>query len=289
MTGARKTEHGEWRRRERGFAMIAAVAAVGFFGYLALVAVAGGRGAVDSAEAGLVRARLSADADAGLALAIHELALSEPTRRWSLTDPPRRVGFQGARLTITVEDENGKIPVNFIRAEQLHRLFDLAGADPGQIDALVAAFIDLRGDPRPGGETSADAAVLDPRIAAQRGPLTSLDELLLLPGMSPALFARIAPALTVHAATPTFDPRTASPLALAVMAPSAPNGPAPSEQVRDRTGAMSAAPAAPISLAGRTLALRVDAEDGQGGRFSRTEIVEFTGAAVRPYVVRGIE
>jgi general secretion pathway protein K len=259
-------------RRERGYAMIAAVAAVACFGYLALSAIKGGRSAVVSAGADLSHARLSADADAGVAMAIHELGLGDPRRRWSVVGPPHQLEYEGARLAITIEDENGKIPINFVRADQLRRLFEAAGADPRQIDGLVEAFIDLRGDPRPG------ATPVDAGFQAQRGPLTSLDELMLLPGMTPALFARIAPAVTVHASTLAFDPRTASPLALAVMSTSGVAAP----------GSVLAA-ASPIDLNGRTLSIRVDAADGRGGALRRTAIVEFTGAAARPYVMRGLE
>jgi general secretion pathway protein K len=202
-------------RRERGYAMIAAVAAVAVFGYLALAAIAGGKSAVVAASAGLTRARLAADADAGVTLAIHDLGLTDPSRRWSVTGPPHQIAFQDASLSITIEDENGKIPINFVQAAEMRRLFEQGGADPRQIDGLVEALLDLRGDPRPRAASAGFA-----RIEAQRGPLSSLDELELLPGMTPALYARIAPAVTVYANTLAFDPRTASPLALAVMSPS---------------------------------------------------------------------
>jgi general secretion pathway protein K len=120
--------------------------------------------------------------------------------------------------------------------------------------------------------------------------LTNLDELQLLPGMTPALYARIAPALTVHATTLAFDPRTASPLALAVMSPSYANAPAAIEQAREKAGEVAAlANQPPISLTGRTLTIHVEASDGQGGRLARTAVVEFTGAARLPYVMRGVE
>jgi general secretion pathway protein K len=278
-------------RRERGYAMIAAVAAVAVFGYLALAAIAGGRSAVVAASAGKTRAKLTADADAGVAIAIHDLGLGDPTQRWSVTGPPHQVSFQDATLTITVEDENGKIPLNFIRADQLHRLFEQAGADPREIDGLVEAFIDLRGDPQPKDSTpAAGFPRIDDRIAAQRGLLSSLDELMLLPGMTPALYARIAPAVTIHASTPVFDPRTASPLALAVMQPANANSPGAIQQARERAGQTTAlGEAPPISLNDRTITVRVDAADGHGGFLRRTAVVQFTGAAARPYVMRGLE
>ena len=278
-------------RRERGYAMIAAVAAVAVFGYLALAAISGGRSAVVGTNAGLTRARLTADADAGVALTIHELGLSDPARRWSVTGPPRKVEFEGANLTISVEDENGKIPLNFVAADQLRRLFQLGGADPRTIDGLVEALTDLRGDPRPpGSRPSAGALPADPRLAAERGPLSSVDELELLPGMTPALYARIAPAVTVHATTLAFDPRTATPLALEVMSPANAGSPAMIERSRAQAGETPAlAGLPPIAVAGRTVTVRVDAEDGHGGRLRRTAIVEFTAAPSRPFLVRGLD
>ena len=279
------------QRRERGYAMIAAVAAVAFFGYLSLAAIAGGRGAVVAANAGLTRARLSADADAGAALAIHELGLEDLKRRWSLTGLPREVDFEGAKLTITVEDETGKIPLNFVPSPQLRALFQQAGADPRQIDGLVEGLQDLRGDSRPGGSTAAAGFPrVDARIAAQRGPLWSLDELKLLPGMTPDLYAKIAPAVTVHINTLAFDPRTAPPLALAVMSPSSANSPGAIEQVRERAGQTAAfADLPPVTLGGRTVTVRVDAADGHGGRVERTTVVQFTGFPARPYILRGVD
>ena len=278
-------------RRERGYAMIAAVAAVAFFGYLALAAIAGSRSAVVAASAGLTRARLAADADAGTALAIHELGLTDPSRRWSVTGPPHQVAFQDARLTITIEDENGKVPINFVQSQRLRSLFELAGADPRQIDGLVEALLELRGDPNPSGAGgSAGFPRLDPRIEAQRGPLSSIDELELLPGMTPALYAKVAPAVTAYASTLAFDPRTASPLARAVMSPANANSPAAVDQALASEG-QSPAPSgsSPISLAGRTVTVRADVADARGGRLQRTTVVEFTGAAARPYVIRGME
>ena len=272
--------------------MIAAVAAVAFFGYLALAAIAGSRSAVIAATAGLTRARLTADADAGTALAIHALGLTDPSRRWSVTGPPRQVVFQGDRLTITIEDENGKVPINFVQAGRLHSLFELAGADPREIDGLVESLLDLRGDPNPSGLAGpAGFPRIDPRIEAERGPLSSIDELELLPGMTPVLYAKVAPAVTAYASTLAFDPRTASPLALAVMSPGYANSPAAIDRARADAGETPALAGGqpPISLAGRTITVRVEAENGRGGRLQRTTIVAFTGAAARPYVIRGVE
>jgi len=263
--------------------MLAAVAAVAAFGYLSLAAIGGGRSAVVAAGAGLAQARLAADADAGVALALHNLGLLDPKRRWRVSDLPHEVEFEGAQLTISLADENGKIPLNFIQSSELHRLFELGGADPSKIDTLVDAFVDLRGDQRAGGVRTAGFPQVDVRIAAQRGPLSSVEELQLLPDMTPAIYARIAPAVTVHAITLAFDPRNASPLALAVMSPSAAAPP--------QAGAAPGSTPAddPLVLAGHMVSVRVDAVDRHGGALRRTAIVDFTGSRARPYVMRGLE
>jgi general secretion pathway protein K len=258
------------RRGERGYVMLAAVAAVAAFGYLALAALGGGRSAVIAAGAELTQARLSAACDAGAALAIRQLDLVDPARRWRLVGPPHEIMFDGMTLAITVEDENGKAPINFLQVGELRRLFELGGADPKDVGRLVANFTALRGDLTPAG---APSPPIDPRIAAQRGRLTSIEELQLLPGMTPALYARIAPAVTVNSTTAAFDPRTASPLALAVMAPRTP----------------PAKPAEAPPVAGHIVTVRVEATDGRGGRVRRTTVVDFTASAARPYYVRGLD
>jgi general secretion pathway protein K len=271
-------------RRERGYAMLAAIISVSYFGYLALTAIEGGRTAVVAASADLARERLATDADAGVTIAIHELGLTDPTQRWAVTGPPHTVDFDGARLTITVEDENGKIPINFVQAPELERLFETAGADPRAADAMVEALKALRGDPNPGGFPD-----LGDGIAAQRGPLTSADELNLLPGMTPTLYATIAPAITVYANTLAFDPQTAPPLALSVMSSPTATQQGPTATPPSPSGGHNAGPPPPSSLTGRTVTIRIAADDRRGGRLRKTAVVEFTSAPARPYVVRALE
>jgi general secretion pathway protein K len=271
-------------RRERGFAMLAAIIAVSYFGYLALTAIEAGRSTVAAASAGLAREKLSADADAGVTVAVHELGLTDPTQRWAVTGPAHVIDFGGAKLVITVEDEGGKIPINFVQAPDLTQLFEQAGADPRAVDNMVEALQALRGDPTPGGFPD-----FGPRIAAERGPLTSLDELNLLPGMTPALYAKIAPAVTVYGNTLAFDPQTAPPLAVSVMSASTALQQTLTPTPPSATGGHSAGKPPPAALSGRTVTIRVEADDHHGGRIRRTAVVEFTSAPARPYVVRALE
>ena len=250
--------------RERGYATLAALAATAIFGVLALEVTASSRSAVVSAQAERSRARLTAAADAAVAIAVHDLMLSDAARRWTLTDPPHLLTFDGVALTVAVEDENGKAPLNFLTRAEVRRLFELGGAAPADIDVLTEGVIAMRATdgPASGGPL------------ANLGPLTTVDELALLPRMTPALFARIAPAVAVNAPTPAFDSRTASALALAVMS---------------GEGGAAAPATGPLNLTGREVTLRVEARDGAGGALRRATIVEFTGAAGRPFVIRAVD
>lgn len=242
--------------REKGYAMVAAVATTAFFAYVAVQAIASARSAVTSARAEAVRARLSADADAGMALAAHGLGLADPAQRWRLIGERREVEFDGTRLLISVEDEGGKIPLNFIARPQLVQLFGQAGASAAEADAL-------------------SDELLAERQADPRG-LSALDQLAALKDMTPALYARIGPVVTVASPIETFDPRTASPLALSVMR----------SGLRESPGSQ---PLPAPTLTGRAFTIRIEATDGRGGGLFRTYVVEITGSRARPYVVRSLD
>jgi general secretion pathway protein K len=248
-------------RRERGFAMIAAVAVMGIIADAAIQALATGRAELAGATAELRRAQLDADAQAAVAIAVHQLALSDPASRWAADGRTRALGFGADTVLVDPEDEGGKLPLNFMTPPEILRLFQLAGADPGQAQALTDELIRMR-DGAPGS---------DPR---SHGPLSALDELGLLPDMTPDVFARVAPAVTLAPPSLSFDPRVASPLALQVMQPSTP------------VGSGSAAAGGPAPLA-KLVGLRIEAR-GPGGtdKLIRTETVELTSSPSRPAVAR---
>src|SRR5206468_2767847 len=127
--------------------MIAAVTAMAVFAFLALEAANEARVALIGASARATRARLSAEADAGLALAEHGLAMVDPAQRWNAAGDLRTAPFDGDTLTIGVENEGGKIPLNLIQAPEAERMFELAGASPEQARTLTAEFIAMREGP----------------------------------------------------------------------------------------------------------------------------------------------
>ena len=108
--------------------------------------------------------------------------------------------------------------------------------------------------------------------------------------MTPALYARIAPAATVASPVMKFNSRTAGPLATAVMAPNLDDTPAMIEAQRAQAGERAVFDEIQaIPLTGRMLTVRVDVADGHGAELHRTAVVELTGAPGRPYLVRSLD
>ena len=125
------------RRRDSGYAMIAAIMGVAVFGYIAFEAIAQNRGVLAEVRGEAEQAKLAAACNAGIYMAISGLATADPTQRWTIDGRLRVASFDGMNLAITVEDERGKIPLNGIIEEEAHSLFQYAGAT-GRGGLLVA-------------------------------------------------------------------------------------------------------------------------------------------------------
>ncbi len=275
---------GDSEARQAGYAVLAAMLAAACLALLAAQVVSTSRSAVQSANAEVVRARLESAADAGLAMALDGLSSDDPTARWDIDGRPRRESFEGADLTITVEDERGKVPINLITPAQARSLFEHAGADAPELDGLVEAFLDARDPTR---TVHAPAAGASGGAPPEQG-FAAISDLAHVSGVTPSMFASVAPSVTVSADDATFDPRTATPLALEVMGGAGTSPTAVIERQRELAGERTALDITPpINLVGRALTIRVTAEDAHDGRFEAASIVELTGRPERPYLVRG--
>ena len=275
---------------ERGYSMIAVVIAMALVAGIAIESIERSRSAVVSMGAHAARARLAAAADAGLAVAVHGLAITDRGARWDIDGRPHTIDFHGVTVTIAVEDERGKIPLNEIDEAQVRRMFEAAGAPPAVIDGLVDSFLDWRDDDDDRRLHGAEAADYAPRgIVPANGPFSAVTELALVRGMTPALLAIITPAATVVSANAVLDPRTAQPFALAVMDSGGANGPAIIERQREQAGQRPALDITPeIDLTHRALTIRIMARSGDAA-LARSAQVELTGLANPSYVVRTLD
>ncbi len=165
-------------------------------------------------------------ARAGLEYALVRVADAEPTTRWQPDGLPYDWRFGGATLSITVEDEAGKIDLNQADGPLFSRLMQVLGVDAGQADVLAAAILDWRdiddlGQPKARAEDPDYAAAGLP-YGAKDAPFESLEELQQVLGMTPALYRQLVPYLTLYSGRSLPDAEFAAGPVLAAMGQDAP-------------------------------------------------------------------
>jgi general secretion pathway protein K len=276
---------------ERGYAMIAAIVGVAAFGFIAFQLIAQDRGVLAEVRGESEQAKLIAACNAGLMLAIHGLADPDPAQRWGIDGRPRTGSFANIGLTITVEDERGKIPLNGIIEEEARQLFQMAGATGTQLDTLTDSFEDWQdvdNTPRPAG---AEAPFYAPfGYKPRNAGFHTVGELRMIKGMTDDIYNKVAPASTVFfGESGGFSEQTSQVLALEVLGEEGPN----SLEVQQRVAQLSGAAAPPPSLikasyVARTLTVRVEAREN-GAYLKRNAIIELTGNASDPYWFRYLD
>jgi general secretion pathway protein K len=239
-------------------------------------------------------ARAEADLDAAVARAVLGISDLRPDQRWRIDGAPRIFLFDGQRVRIAVQDQAGCIDLNMASGALLRQFLIGAGLDADASGRLADNIVDWRsntGLTGLNGATVADYQAAGMRYVPRHGPFQTVDELKLVLGMTPKLFARIRPALTIYNHRPTFDAAFAPREALLALYP---NDPGQIEKIlRARDGDLNAsmqigfaqgASASPTAPAGR--AYSIAAETAIGSRtFRRTAVVELTGDGKRPYFV----
>ena len=151
-------------------------------------------------------AQAEALADAGVSMAIHELA-RPPTdlQRWKGDGMTHLWNYQGARLRVTILDESAKIDLNFAPTVLLKGLFRTLGVAESDADALADAVADWR-DPDDlrslHGAEKADYAAAGRAYGPANAPFETIDELRQVLGMSDDLFRKLEMLVTVHSRQP---------------------------------------------------------------------------------------
>ena len=150
----------------------------------------------------VTRARLDAAATAGVHRAV--LEIMKPPQfpdRWNVYGVPQAWTFQGVPMQVSLLDESAKIDINVGNEILIRGLLRSQGASEEEAAALMDAILDWR-DPdtlkRLKGAEEADYAELGLPIKPANAPFQSIEELQLVVGMTPALYQRLAPWITIY-------------------------------------------------------------------------------------------
>jgi general secretion pathway protein K len=163
-------------------------------------------------------AAAEAIADAGIARAAAGVVL--PVAQGGLRTEQTIYAWQfaGGEARFLISDEGGKIDLNAASHTLLRDLFEVAGADRRQADALAGAIVAYRGG---GASASGGNGVAEGYAGAEengpfasepgRAPFAVLEELQQVPGMSLDIYQRVAPALTIYSGQADPDAKAAVP------------------------------------------------------------------------------
>ncbi len=168
------------------------------------------RNAVDAAQT-------DAAAEAAINRGVLALLDPRPETRWRSDGVPRTIDFEGVHMRVRIQDELGRIDLNNADGALLIGLFQSVGLDARAASALVDKILDWRDASnlkRLNGAKDPEYRAVGLAYRPRNGQFQSVDELKLVMDMTPQLFRRVEPAVTVYSGRPSFDPQVAPPEAL---------------------------------------------------------------------------
>jgi len=261
---------------QRGFALVAALWAA-----MMLALIAASIMTTTRTEARIGRSRASAAqgaaiADAGINATIYRLLAHDPADHPPLDGTPFGLAFEGRIIELRVQDEAGKVDLNFAPAAVLSELLAAAGLDPDAARLETDRIIDWRehGELRRlNGAKREDYRRNGYAYAPRDAAFLSTDELRLVMGITPDLYARLQPAITVLSQSRDVDPAVAP--AAVLLAFGGPNA-----------GTEGARPAAHADLTGHAFTIEAVVVE-QGRSAPRRAAIRLSGDPAHPVWVYG--
>jgi general secretion pathway protein K len=238
-------------------------------------------------------AQLETTLDAAINRAVLGLVDPRYDQRWRVDGVAQGFSFDGAKVTVAIQDELGRIDLNHADEGLLIGLFQSVGLDASAASRLVDKILDWRessGLKHLNGATPQDYRAAGFAYRPRNGPFQSVDELKLVMDMTPELFRRVEPALTVYSGRQFIDPQFAPPeTLLALPAMNADSAASLIATRSDQAGSAYAGTRAgvidpTVPLRGRAFTIRVVVERSTG-TLSREVAVRLTDNPAQPYWV----
>jgi general secretion pathway protein K len=159
-------------------------------------------------------------AEAGIMRAVYGLQDPRPGSRWAGDGRIYTFQYDGAAVKISAIDESGLVDLNAASPDVLQGLFVAAGVDATEAKALAVNVVAWRNFNNGTGDIQASRAAYAAAgrdYGPRNGPLASVEELQMVLGMTPAIYRKVAPVVTIWSGNPMPNPNTAPPLALAAI------------------------------------------------------------------------
>lgn len=272
------------KANQRGLALLSVLWITALLGFFVLSMISLLRSETVIAYAGLDEAQAEAWANAAVFLTIHDLCDIHLARNIPVDGSSKAVHITNQDITVSVQDENGKIDINFAPLELLKSLLKNAGIEDNNGVEIATAINKKR---ETTFKTAADSGD-DFSSAVPKLPFRSIDELKSISGITDELFKRLQPALTVYSQQSTLFVPTAPKEALLSL---------PEMEADNIRAVLTARQQRPITMSDISLIQGSSSQENLAGRafaiiatthvnnaaFSRRAVVRITGDSHRPY------
>ena len=144
----------------------------------------------------------------------------DPDQAWRAGGGPYRLTYGEGEVLVSIADEDGKIDLNAAPPELLAGLLGQLGLDAEEAEAMADRIVDFRDpdhEPRPQGAEDPQYVAAGRPTGAQDRPFATESELLGVLGMTPELYRRMRPYITVFSGAEAVDPMHASRVVLAAI------------------------------------------------------------------------
>jgi general secretion pathway protein K len=251
------------------------------------------RGEALAARNAVSIAQVRAAADGAVDRTVLELMRPRTKESWKADGQYHRWKDGSMLLVVSAVDESARIDLNTAAEPLLKNLFVVLGEiDDAAASAVVDAIVDWRDADemrRPNGAEAADYRAANSNYVPSNRDFESVGELARVLGVTPAIYAKVAPALTVHSRQRGINSLTASRTVLLAVPGATPQAvdafvTARDEALANNLPVQPFPPAAAFGAgAGAVWRVRAEAFGDDGVTFVREAVVRATADPRRPY------
>jgi general secretion pathway protein K len=290
------------KRSQRGFVLLVVLSVLGILAVVAAGFAQVARNHMRLAAVASEGARAEALADAGVHIVVLDLVATRgaqsSARRFALDATPLACSIDGdgAVLTLTVQDEAGKVDLNIATPPLLRALVLGLGLSGGE--SAVDAILDYRDEDdnrRIAGAERAEYLAAGRSHGPRNGPFLAVEELAGVLGLTQADADRLRPFVTIHSGLAAIDANVAPKALVDILARGLREGGGPSlleggPAVDDLATMSPLGSQLPPQFLGastrRAFSVRSQARTAAGATFVREAIVEFVAPTSPAFALR---
>jgi general secretion pathway protein K len=197
------------KERQRGIALLVVVWVLALLAVLIVGFSGDARTELLLARNNYQSAAARAIADAGVSLAIFGVLDPVPETQWPADGRARLLRYADGMIRVSVQDEGGKIDLNAAPPELLAGLLRSVGLSPADAFRLAQTIDEWRQAQQKADAPASGRRGASRAIRRQATTFRVIEDLHLVPGVTPDVYDRVAPFVTVYSGVADIDPLTA--------------------------------------------------------------------------------